>query len=398
MEFVLTLCLILIVTKLAGHAAARLGQPSVLGKLISGIIVGPAVLGWVQDADWIHIFSEIGVLLLMFIAGLETDLKQLKENWKTAVAVALGGILMPLFGGYAAALAFGLSQSHALFLGLLLSATSVSITVQSLKEMDRLKSREGSAILGAAVIDDVVVVLLLAFMLSFLGAGSGGDSLLWITGKKLIFFGVSIAAAWLLVPLVMKLFGRLKVTETAITAGLIVCFGFSYFAEMMGVAGIIGAFIAGIAVAVTPSKHKVEARIEPIAYALFVPVFFVSIGLKVSFEGVLEQLGIIVVLSIVAILTKWIGGGLGAKLTGFSLKSSSAIGAGMVSRGEVALILAATGLASSLLDEAYFTAVVIVVMITTLVTPPLLKATFPRGEDRERQPQTESNKSKQTDH
>ncbi len=370
----MTLSLILVVTKLAGDAAARLGQPSVLGKLLAGILIGPAVLGWVHEEELLRVFSEIGVLLLMFIAGLETDLKQLRDNWRTSAAVAFGGIIIPIIGGYSAALTLGLGQSQALFLGLLLSATSVSITVQTLKEMNRLRSREGAAILGAAIIDDVVVVLMLAFMLSFLGTDTGA-SLVWVAGKKLIFFGVSIAAAWFLVPWFMKLFGKLRVTEAALSGSLIICFGFAYFAEFMGVAGIIGAFIAGISVSITPSKPKVEARIEPLAYALFVPVFFVSIGLKVSFEDVLDQLWMIILLSITAVLTKWIGGGLGARLTGFSVRSSSAIGAGMVSRGEVALILAATGLASGLLSESYFTAVVLVVMVTTLITPPLLKFT-----------------------
>ncbi|MET3939882.1 monovalent cation:proton antiporter-2 (CPA2) family protein [Paenibacillus sp. PvP094] len=384
MEFVLVLAIILIFTKIAGDLSVRLGQPSVLGKLIVGVILGPALLGWVQPTDFIHHMSEIGVLLLMFIAGLETDLEQLKKNWKSAFAVAVGGVILPFIGGYGSAIAFGMTQAHALFFGLLFCATSVSISVQTLKDMNQLSSREGTTILGAAVVDDVLVVVLLAVMMSLLGAGAGDVSIGLLIGKKALFFVIIAFAGWWLVPRIMKWMAPLRVTETVITAGLIICFGFSYFAEWMGVAGIIGAFAAGIAISQTNFKHEVETKLEPIAYSIFVPVFFVSIGLNVTFDGVGSQILLIVVISLIAIITKWIGGGVGARLTGFDRSSSMAIGAGMISRGEVALIIASTGLTSGLLDPEYFTSVVIMVIITTLVTPPLLKLTFARkkGETR----------------
>ncbi|WP_145152436.1 cation:proton antiporter [Paenibacillus xylanexedens] len=384
MEFILVLVLILIFTKLAGDLSVRLGQPSVLGKLIVGVILGPALLGWVQQSDFVHYMAEIGVLLLMFIAGLETDLEQLKKNWKAAFAVAVGGIILPFIGGYGSAIAFGMSQTHALFFGLLFCATSVSISVQTLKDMDQLSSREGTTILGAAVVDDVLVVVILAVMMSLLGTGGGDTSITLLIGKKLLFFVIIIAASWFLVPRIMKWMAPLKVTETVITAGLIICFGFSYFAEWMGVAGIIGAFAAGIAISQTNFKHEVETKLEPIAYGIFVPVFFVSIGLNVTFDGVGSQIWFIIVISLIAIVTKLIGGGAGARLTGFNMASSLAIGSGMISRGEVALIIASTGLASGLLDSEYFTSVVIMVIVTTLVTPPLLKITFARKKGEKR--------------
>lgn len=384
MEFVLVLAIILIFTKIAGDLSVRLGQPSVLGKLIVGVILGPALLGWVQPTDFIHHMSEIGVLLLMFIAGLETDLEQLKKNWKSAFAVAVGGVILPFIGGYGSAIAFGMTQAHALFFGLLFCATSVSISVQTLKDMNQLSSREGTTILGAAVVDDVLVVVLLAVMMSLLGAGAGDVSIGLLIGKKALFFVVIAFAGWWLVPRVMKWMAPLRVTETVITAGLIICFTFSYFAEWMGVAGIIGAFAAGIAISQTNFKHEVETKLEPIAYSIFVPVFFVSIGLNVTFDGVGSQIWFIIAISLIAIVTKLLGGGAGARLTGFDRASSLAIGSGMISRGEVALIIASTGLASGLLDPEYFTSVVIMVIVTTLVTPPLLKVTFARkkGETR----------------
>lgn len=247
MEFVLSLILILFSTKIAGDVSVRLGQPAVLGKLIIGIILGPAVLGWINNDEFIHYFSEIGVLLLMFLAGLETDLEQLKRNWKSAFAVAVLGIILPFIGGFGVGKIFDLGTTYSLFLGVLLSATSVSITVQVLKDMNRLNSREGSTILGAAVVDDVLVVVLLAVMISFLGTGEG-VSLGLLVGKKIIFFIVAVLAGWLIIPKILKWLTNLKVTEPVISIGLVICFAYVYFADLMGMAGIIGSFAAGIAI------------------------------------------------------------------------------------------------------------------------------------------------------
>ncbi|NGP57347.1 cation:proton antiporter [Paenibacillus thiaminolyticus] len=375
MEFILYLALILLCTKVAGDISVRLGQPAVLGKLIVGILIGPAVLGWIEKDSFITHVSEIGVLLLMFIAGLETDVEQLRKNWKSAFAVAVGGIILPFIGGYGAAIAFGFSPTYALFFGVIFCATSVSISVQVLKEMNKLNSREGTTILGAAVVDDVLVVILLAFIMSIVGQG-GDVNLGLLVGKKLLFFAITFVAGWLVVPRVMKWLAPLKVTEAVISAALIICFAFAYFAEWMQMAGIIGAFAAGIAVSLTPYKHDVEHKVEPIAYSIFVPVFFVSIGLNVSFDGIGSNLGMLAVITIMAIVTKLAGGWLGARVTGFDSRSSLAIGAGMISRGEVALIIAATGLQSGLLQPEYFTEIIIMVIITTLVTPPMLKMMF----------------------
>jgi monovalent cation:proton antiporter-2 (CPA2) family protein len=375
MEFILYLVLILFFTKVAGDLSVRVGQPAVLGKLIVGILLGPAVLGWVEQGSFINELSEIGVLLLMFIAGLETDLEQLKKNWKSAFAVAIGGIILPFIGGYSAAIAFGFGQNYALFFGIIFCATSVSISVQVLKEMNKLNSREGTTILGAAVIDDVLVVILLAVMMSVIGTGDD-ISISLLIGKKLLFFIVILFAGWYVVPKIMKWMAPLRVTEAVITAALFICFAFSYFAEWLEMAGIIGAFAAGIAISQTNFKHVVEQKVEPIAYSIFVPVFFVSIGLNVSFEGIGEQWGFLIIITIIACITKLLGGWIGARLTGFNAKSSLIIGSGMVSRGEVALIIGATGLQAGLLLPEYFTSVVIMVIVTTLVTPPLLKIFF----------------------
>ncbi|MBB6638419.1 cation:proton antiporter [Cohnella thailandensis] len=383
MEFILYLAIIIAATKIAGHLSARLGQPAVLGELIVGVLLGPAVLGVLEpEASYLHYFSEIGVLLLMFLAGMETDLAQLQRNWKAAFAVAIGGIVLPFIGGYSAALAFGFSSDYAMFFGILFCATSVSISVQVLKEMNRLGSREGTTILGAAVVDDVLVVILLAVMMSVLGTGND-VSLGLLIGKKVIFFVVVIAVGWFVIPKAMEWLAKLRVSEAVISIAVAICFGFAYFAEYMGMAGIIGSFAAGIALSQTPLHKEMERKLEPIAYSIFVPVFFVSIGLNVSFDGLGSQIGFVIVISIVAILTKLLGGGLGARLTGFDTRSSIAVGSGMISRGEVALIIASTGQSASLLQEEYYTSVIIMVIVTTLVTPPILKWIFSRMPEKE---------------
>ncbi|WP_312201350.1 cation:proton antiporter [Anaerospora hongkongensis] len=374
MLLVVQMLIILITTKIGGALSVKLGQPAVLGKLISGIVIGPAVLGWIAPSEMITQLSEIGVLLLMFIAGLETDIKSLKQNRNASIAVAVGGVIAPLVCFYLAGLAIGMEQRHALFLGLLFSATSVSISAQTLKELGQLKSRESATILGAAVLDDILVVIVLAVMMSSLTVAQVSLSL--IIGKKLLFFAAITLLGWKVVPWMLRILAPLPVSEAVISAALIICFSFAYLAEFLGVAGIIGAFAAGLAISQTQFKQQVEHKIEPIAYAFFVPVFFVSIGLSVSFAGMNNQIGIIAGLTIIAILTKLVGSGIGARLTGFHNRSSLGIGAGMISRGEVALIIAAIGLEANLLEETFFTASVLVVILTTLVTPPLLKILF----------------------
>lgn len=371
MELYLQLFIIIIATKLAGVISVRFGQPSVLGKLIAGVLLGPAVLGWIENTEIIEALSHIGVLLLMFIAGLETDLKELNKNKNSSLAVAVGGILLPLVGGYFAGLTIGMDQQHAIFLGLLLCATSVSISVQTFKELGKLQSREGTTVLGAAIADDIIVVVALAFMMSFL---IGSDvNIGSVIGGKLAFFVIIALLAWKGVPYAMSKLGRLKVTQPAMSIALALCFLFAYIGEFFGVAGIIGSFAAGIALAQTEFKQEIGKKIEPIAYTFFVPVFFVSIGLTVSFDGILDHIWIIIALSVIAVLTKLFGGAIGARLTGFNTSSSLTIGAGMVSRGEVALILATLGLSNGLLAQEYFTTIIIVVIVTTIVTPPLLK-------------------------
>ncbi|WP_182007430.1 cation:proton antiporter [Priestia aryabhattai] len=370
---ILQLAIILVFSKIAGDISVKLGQPSVLGKLLVGILIGPSVLGLVTETETLKEFSQLGVILLMFIAGLETDVDEFKRTGKASTFVGVGGIVFPLLVGYLAGILLELSTMQSWFLGLLLSATSVSISVQALKEMNQLKSLEGTTILGAAVIDDVVVIIALAFLMSF----AGGDiNLSVVILKKVFFFAGAIFVGWKVVPWFLNRFSSLKVTEAVTSSALIICFVYAYLAEYTGVAAIIGAYIAGVSISVTKFKHEVFEKVETISYSIFVPVFFTSIGVTAQFSGIMDNIGLIVLLSIVAILTKLIGASIGAKLAGFNWNSSLGIGSAMISRGEVALIIAAIGLESKLLTQDMFAIIVVVVLVTTIVTPPMMKWFF----------------------
>lgn len=371
------LAIILLASKIAGDLSVRLKQPSVLGKLLIGIVLGPTVLGLITDTEILKEISQIGVILLMFIAGLETDLDEFKRTGKASTFVGVGGIVVPFVLGYFAGTFMNLSSIQSSFLGLLLSATSVSISVQVLKEMNKLKSREGATILGAAVIDDILVILALAFLMSM----AGGDvNLTKVIIKKVLFFAGAILVGWKVVPFFLKKFTTLRVTETVISSALIICFIYAYFAEYTGVAAIIGSYIAGVAISVTKYKHEVFEKVETISYSIFVPVFFTSIGVAAQFTGILENIWLIIILSVIAILSKLIGSSFGAKIAGFSWRDSLGIGSAMVSRGEVALIIAAIGIENNLLSQDLFAVLVIVILITTIVTPPMMKWIFNKRE------------------
>lgn len=309
----------------------------------------------------------------MFIAGLETSIDEFEKNGKASTAVGVLGIIVPFAIGYAVGWLMKMSEIESMFIGLILSATSVSISVQALKELGKLRSREGAVILGAAIIDDILVMIGLAIMSGLIGEQV---SIGFVIVKMLAFFLLSVLVGWILVPWVLKRFALLKVTETVISAGLIILFVFAILADMTGIAAIIGAYIAGIFISLTSYKKEVAVKVETIGYSIFIPVFFTSIGIKADFSGLSDYLWPILLISLVAIFSKLAGAFIGAKINSFSSKSSFAIGTAMVSRGEVALIISAIGLNSGIINEAIFTLMVAVIMVTTLISPPLMKIAF----------------------
>ena len=375
MSYLIQLFIVLILTKIGSHLSNILKFPSVIGELLVGIVAGPAVLHLLSPTTFIHYFSELGVIILMFIAGLEGNLEMLMKYWKPSLIVAVLGVIVPT--GSAALLCslfFSFSWETSLFIGLVLSATSVSITVQVLREMGRMDSKEGAMILGAAVADDILCVILLGLSISFIGSrGTTGLDLIGLIGPKVLFFVIAFVLGKWFVPRFLEIFSKLSASENETTAALILCFGFAAIAVLMDMSDVLGAYFAGLAISETKFKEKLSLKIEPIGYAVFIPVFFVSIGLSISFKGMQNDILFIVLLIIIAILGKQIGCGFGAKMFGLTWNEANIVGAGMVSRGEMALVVANVALNAGVIDASHYTAMIVVTVITTLIAPVILK-------------------------
>ena len=381
MSFLLETCLILLSVLAAGRLSQRLGQPAVLGQLLAGVVLGPALLGWLHPNELITEIAEIGVVLLMFIAGLETQFDEIKRNAVAATLVAVSGVVLPFVGGWATAAGWGHDSATAIFTGVLLVATSVSISAQTLKELGYLRSRPGVTILAAAVLDDVLGIIVLSVVLGSLGAGGGGghggESLPLLLGKMAAFFAVAALVGYKLLPGLMRRVARMEGSLPLLTVAICVALGYAWAAEFAGLAGIIGAYVAGLMLSLTELKEKLMHEVEHTAYAFFVPFFFVNVGLSATFAGLSGSfLFFVLVLVLVAVITKVIGCGAGALLARFSFKEATGVGVGMMARGEVGLIVATIGLDQGLIPAQLYTAMVIVSLGTTLLTPPLLKAIF----------------------
>ncbi len=396
LQLLLLLALVIAAAKAAGALASRIGQPGVFGEILVGLLLGPTlldVLAWPMFAApggeagaglgaVVRDLAEVGVLLLMFVAGLETDVQQMRRVGNVAFWSAFGGVVFPMIGGVATAAAFGLPVLwEGIFIGTILTATSVSISAQTLMELGALRTREGSTILGAAVIDDVMGIIVLSLVIAAANASATGFDLaqLGILAVRIVaFFAIGIAAGRWFAPFLGWASG-LPVTQALLAAVLILVFFYSWAAEYLGaVAAITGAYLAGVLVAQTPFKKQVDEGVHPLTYSMFVPIFFVSIGLQANGRELGESAWFTIALIVVAIVTKAVGCGLFARLSGFTATESIRVGAGMISRGEVGLIVAGYGLAHQIIGRDVFSASVVMVLVTTMVTPPLLRLTFPR--------------------
>ena len=381
--YLLDLALILISTKLLGLLTRRVKMPQVVGALLAGLILGPACLGILKETEFIHQVSEIGVIVLMFCAGLETDIKELKKTGKSSFIIALLGVIVPLLAGWGVATIFNKDSDlptsitlQNIFIGIILTATSVSITVETLKEMGRLSSKSGNAILGAALIDDILGIIALTIVTS---CADKSVNIGLVMLKIVLFFVFAIVVAVAFNFAFNKWSGRSKKDlRRYVIIGFVFCLLMSYCAEkFFGVADITGAFVAGLALSNGPRATYLTNRFETLSYMLLSPVFFASIGLKVVIPKMSASIIIFaVVLLVIAVLTKIIGCGLGAKICKFSNKDSLRIGIGMISRGEVALIVASKGEAVGLMNDKYFGPIVITVVVTTIITPILLKFVY----------------------
>lgn len=374
MTYIGQIAIILVATLIASFISNRIGIPAVLGELIVGILIGPALLSWISPTNFIKQMAEIGVILLMFAAGCESDLDLLRKYFKPSMLAALCGMVLPIILIAPLGIYFGMVPLHAIFLGVVFAATSVSISVVVMKELNFTQNREASTILGAAVVDDILAVIVLSIMMSFVGQGQ--IDLVSLTKQLLIqvlyFIGLVIVVKWL-TPIIFRVTTMLQVQYATVITALIIAFSLAYLAEVVGLSDVVGAFFAGVAVGQTEYRHKINLAIEGIGNSLFMPLFFVNIGLSMTFTNFLGQLGFIISLVIVAVLTKIVGCGGAVKLLGFDWPSSLIVGTGMVSRGEMALIVAQIGLTSHLMSATHYSAVIMAIIITTLLSPLLLK-------------------------
>ena len=377
-NFLVSIAIIMLTTKILGDLTNKFNLTQVVGALLAGVVVGPSCLGLIAETDFISCTAEIGVILLMFMAGMDTDINEIKSNAKACIITACIGVIVPLIGGTLAyALYFHADMSDytqmlkSIFVGVLLTATSVSITVEALREMGKLEGKVGNAILGAAVLDDIIGIVVLTVVSSL------KDSSVSISAVLLKILAYLAAMAILAVVIykcrdqIDRNIHKRRISTYALAACLLISFASEHF---FGVADITGAFLLGLFLSKCKIRSEVARKLSVPSYLFFSPVFFASVGLKVELEGLNGSLILFsLILLLIAVLTKIVGCGLGVKICGFTNIEALQVGVGMVSRGEVALIVAQKGYAMGLLDAALFPPIVIVVIATTIITPVILK-------------------------
>ena len=380
------LAIIIVFAKFFGLVARRLKAPQVVGEIIAGLLIGPSILGLVQQTDFLTQMAEIGVILLMFSAGLDTDLKELMKTGPVAFLIACAGVFVPLIGGTLLYMGFygttpwGSEKFYmAVFIGVIMTATSVSITVQSLKELGKLKGKVGTTILSAAIIDDVIGIIVLTFVVGVKNPDSNPGQVVIST---ILFFVIVLVVGFFLYKLFDIFDEKYPHTRRIPILGLALCFFFAYIAEkFFGIADITGAYVAGIILCSIKDSGYIAHETDTNSYMLFGPIFFASIGLKTNIDNVdgsilLFSIGFV----IVALACKIIGCGLMAKICKFNISDSLKIGVGMMTRGEVALIVAQKGLSVGLLTPVYFTAVILLIIVSSISTPIILKVIYARDE------------------
>ena len=390
-KFLLDIAIILASTKILGLFTKKVNMPQVVGALLAGVILGPACVGVLTETDMIQNMAELGVIVLMFCAGMETDIEELKRSGKASFVIALLGVIVPLVVGGGVAYLFinngyidtsDVTSSvflQSVFIGVILTATSVSITVETLKELGKLKTKSGNAILGAAIIDDILGIIALTIVTSLADTSVNIAVVLF----KIVLFFVFCGVVGVIVYYAFKKWCEISgkgMHRHAIIA-FVICLVMAFCAEhFFGVADITGAFFAGLIISMTQKDQFIASKFDVLSYLLLSPIFFASIGLKVELPKMGPAIiAFAAVITIVALLTKIIGCGLGAKVCGYKNYQCIRIGVGMISRGEVALIVANKGIEAGLMSSAVVAPVIIVVIVTTIVTPIVLKPVFMSG-------------------
>lgn len=383
--YLLLLALILLSTKVLGLVTEKIHMPQVVGALLAGIILGPSGFGVLQSTDFLVKTAEIGVIMLMFTAGIDTDLEEVKQTGGQALVIAVAGVFVPLvLCGGLYFLFFGQGATFydilkAAFVGSVFSATSVSITVETLNEMGKLKTRTGTTLLSAALIDDILGIIVLSILS---GLSSGGDDPLLVLVRIALFFAFTLAVGAVIRRLFLYISEDHWHSRRVAVWALAFCLIMAYCAEeLFGVADITGAYFAGLILCnVTKSRQFVAKKFTVTSYMVFTPVFFASVGMKTDLTTMNSEILVFALLLVVgAVISKIIGCGLGGKLCGMSNHQALVVGIGMVARSEVALMVAQKGIAAGMIDESILPAIVLSVIASALVTPVLLKTAISRG-------------------
>ncbi|MBR1739103.1 MAG: cation:proton antiporter [Ruminococcus sp.] len=384
-DFFRDLAVIIVSAKLFGLVAAKLHAPQVVGEIIAGLLIGPACFGIVGQSDYLSLLAEIGVVMLMFEAGLETNIRELLKTGVKALIIACVGVFVPLAGGtllYSCFYGFSAVGSdsfyRALFMGTIMTATSVGITVQTLKELGHLKGTIGTLITGAAIIDDVIGIIVLTFVIGFKNPESRPSTVVIHTA---LFFIFSFSVGFLTYYIFKKIDKRYPHKRRIPILGLALCMFMAFAAEeFFGIADITGAYVAGLILCSLKDSEYIARKVDINSYMIFGPVFFASIGLKTTLDGFSGELAVFSVFFVLtALLTKVIGCGLTARLMRLSTRDSLKVGVGMMTRGEVALIVSQKGLSEGMLDAKYFACVIILIVVSSISTPLILKLLY-RGE------------------
>ena len=385
----LDLAVILFFAKVFGILARKCKAPQVVGQILAGLFVGPCVLGWISQTEFITQMAEIGVIILMFEVGLETDLKELLKTGPIAFLIACAGVFVPLvmgallYMGFYGAAPWGSEHFYkAVFMGTIMTATSVSITVAALQELGKIKSKVGTTIVSAAIIDDVIGINVLTFVIGFKNPDSNPGM---VVIKTIAFFIMAIVGGFIVFKIFLTLDKRYPHTRRIPIVALAFCFALSYAAEKyFGIADITGAYVAGIVLCNLSDNTYIERKVDVSSYMMFGPIFFAGIGLKTSFSAMNStMIAFCICFVIVALLAKILGCGLMSKLCRYSFSDSLKIGVGMMTRGEVALIVAQKGMAAGLLTADYFTAVILLILVSSIMTPIIMKFLYSKDKNPE---------------
>jgi Kef-type K+ transport system membrane component KefB len=396
LQFLLALGTLIACARLGGALSKRLGQPAVLGELLAGVLLGPSLIGyfhlpWFTDeglGEGIKHLAELGVIFLMFLAGLEIDTGEMLRTGRAAGLAGLLGVLFPIGLGLGLARLFHYPLVEAMFIGIVLSATSVSISAQTLMELGVLRRRESLTLLGAAVFDDVLVILVLSVFLALSGeAGGGWNAVVPVLVRMGGYLLVAGLLGFLLLPRLTHWLDRLPIAQGLMSFVIVIILLYAWAAEVLGgIAAITGAFLVGLALSRSPHRREIERSFASLTYAFFVPLFFVSIGLQADLRAVGGESWLFgLALVVVAVVSKILGSGLGAFWGGLSRTEALRLGIGMISRGEVGLIVASVGLNQGLIDAVVFAEIVLVVLVTTLLTPLLLRWAYARAEQKDKE-------------